>query len=530
MRRLHRISTGFVPELALAVALAVASGGCHGQATIADPLTGVHRAALEPESPAGSARLQRNLVAEARDIQSGLASLARTGGWRERGYFSAAEHDAIEGLLFRFVVMHSALWGEFDRWGGLQPAQVQGIDRPRAHVLVMHAGWSLAASSAGLVAQFQDDPVAVAKMNEAFYRSEIPRGSYDALRLAVTSRRQDALRAAWHLQEEAMGEPGSPLSELAASDPAFAGLLAELPGLHEQAIASARRVEQHQDDTRAQDALDHSRAASLGREVAESLGDAGYATRALLFKDVSRVKSPTANLIVFSSDQKGQIHAALEPGDIILTYTAGYVSSVFIPGEFKHGITYVGGASERAAAGLSDASLPAAGEVEASRFAANLTRETLPDGSAADLIEAVAEGVKFSNLDQILDTHINRLVILRPRIGDRERAEFLAGVFAYVGDPYDFRFDFADASMQVCTEVIYRALNRKGGIEFELTTRAGHPTLSADDVVNYHLSTGGNRFDFLLYAEEDPDADDHRARVLAGEVGAKRIQALMATP
>jgi len=121
-------------------------------------------------------------------------------------------------------------------------------------------------------------------------------------------------------------------------------------------------------------------------------------------------------------------------------------------------------------------------------------------------------------------------VVLRPRIDERERSEFLAGVFAYVGDPYDFRFDFADASMQVCTEVIYRALNGKGGIRFELTTRAGHPTLSADDVVNYHLETGGDHFNFLLYAEEDPDAGGHRARVLVGDAGAKRLQALMATP
>jgi hypothetical protein len=524
MKRLHWTSAGFL------LALSVVSGGCRSPAPITDPLTGVPRAAIEPESPAGSARLQRNLVAEARNIQSGLVSLARTGGWRKRGYFSAAEHDAIEGLLFRFVVMHSALWGEFDRWGGLQQAQVQEIDRPRAHTLVMHAGWSLAASSAGLVALFQEDPVAIAKLNEAFYRSEIPRGSYDALRLAVTSGRLDALRAAWRLQERAMQEPGSFLAELATSDPAFAGLLAEIPGLHDQAIASVRRVAKNQNDTGAKNALDHSRAAALKREATESLGDAGYATRALLFKDVSRIKSPRARLIVFSPDQKRQIHAALEPGDVILTYTAGYVSSVFIPGEFKHGITYVGSASDRAAAGLSDASLPAVASAESSRFASNLARQTTVDGSPADLIEAVAEGVKFSNLDQILDTHINRLVVLRPRIDARERSEFLAGVFAYVGDPYDFRFDFADASMQVCTEVIYRALNGKGGIRFELTTRAGHPTLSADDVVNYHLETAGDHFDFLLYAEEDPDAGDHRARVLAGEPGARRLQALMATP
>ena len=45
----------------------------------------------------------------------------------------------------------------------------------------------------------------------------------------------------------------------------------------------------------------------------------------------------------------------------------------------------------------------------------------MPDGSRADLIEAVAEGVKFSNLDRILETHVNRLVVLRPQMEPGER-------------------------------------------------------------------------------------------------------------
>ena len=58
-----------------------------------------------------------------------------------------------------------------------------------------------------------------------------------------------------------------------------------------------------------------------------------------------------------------------------------------------------------------------------------------------------------------MNTHINRMIVLRPRLNDEEKTEFLAGVFAWIGDPYNFRFDFADASRQVCTEVIYRALD-----------------------------------------------------------------------
>ena len=75
-------------------------------------------------------------------------------------------------------------------------------------------------------------------------------------------------------------------------------------------------------------------------------------TRAHTFKGVSRLKSPLANLIKFSDQQKTDALKLLQPGDMIFTYTAGYMSDVFIPGAFKHGITFVGGPDDRDKAGL----------------------------------------------------------------------------------------------------------------------------------------------------------------------------------
>ena len=42
---------------------------------------------------------------------------------------------------------------------------------------------------------------------------------------------------------------------------------------------------------------------------------------------------------------------------MIFTYTAGYMSDVFIPGAFKHGITFVGSLEERSEAGLTAESI-----------------------------------------------------------------------------------------------------------------------------------------------------------------------------
>jgi hypothetical protein len=141
------------------------------------------------------------------------------------------------------------------------------------------------------------------------------------------------------------------------------------------------------------------------------------------------------------------------------------------------------------------------------------------------MIEAVAEGVIFNDLEHIMDTHINRMLVLRPRLSDAERAAFLVEVYSYLGDGYDFRFDFADASKQVCTEVIYRAIDGKGSIEFPLTERGGHETLSADDIANYHLNS--EAFDFVLLVEPDPDSKTNEALVLVGPEGEDRMKALM---
>jgi hypothetical protein len=278
----------------------------------------------------------------------------------------------------------------------------------------------------------------------------------------------------------------------------------------------------------AENYFSHTRAAELARDASKEFGDIRFATRSLLFKDTSRLKKPSAHLVRFSAAQKKQVYDLLQPGDLMLTFTAGYISDVFIPGMFKHGITYVGSPTQRVAAGLKTDSLPIVAEPERKRFDLHIAQEFLPGGENADVIEAVAEGVIFNNLAKIMDTHINRLLVLRPNINNAERTEFLAGIFSYLGDEYDFYFDFADASRQVCTEVQYRALNGKGGIYFTLTERAGHATLSADDIVHYYLETQPQQFELVLFADEDPGAQLHQARVLTGAKAEHRLKKLMA--
>jgi hypothetical protein len=475
-------------------------------------------------------RTLHNVAGQLENTRSEFIALHQNGGWAKRGYFVTEENNQIERFYFRFVVGHTVLWDIINSYGGPQTRFNDDGIGIKAHANVLYAEFLLSFYTSFLVSEFMDDPVAIAKLNEPFFRSEIPQGTYDRLRRNVTSKdKAHMLAAAWMLYSKDVADPNSLLFKLGKEDPDYEIMLEQIPTLYSGAMQEIKRIQNAQAGEMAvtENYFSHTRAAELARDASREFGELRFAIRSLLFKDISRLKNPDAHLIRFSTAQKRQVYDLLQPGDIILTYTAGYISDVFIPGIFKHGITYVGSPAQRVGAGLKTASLPIVAEPERKSFDLHISQEFLPGGENADIIEAVAEGVIFNNLAKIMDTHINRLLVLRPILTEAERTEFLAGVFSYLGDEYDFYFDFADSSRQVCTEVHYRTLNGKGGINFTLTERGGHETLSADDIVHYYTDTRPLQFELVLFADEEPGALNHQARVLTGVEAEQRLKELM---
>jgi hypothetical protein len=202
------------------------------------------------------------------------------------------------------------------------------------------------------------------------------------------------------------------------------------------------------------------------------------------------------------------------------------MSNVFLPGNFKHGITYIGSSEQRRAAGLFDIPDGQFSQEEISLLVDKLEEDNASNKLDADLIEAVSEGVIFSNLDYLLDSHINRMAIIRPKLSHREQTEALWKVFRYQGAAYDFDFDFSNASKLCCTEVIYRSLNGRANIDMPLNKRAGRFTLSADDILAYYLQHP-DQFSFVLLAVEDSNAESNAA-LYDGDEGFERLQVLMA--
>lgn len=475
---------------------------------------------ISPQKIAHDLRVIRSLAPQMKSTNRQFVMFHSLGGWRERGYFNAEETDELEVLLFGFVTGHTALWDIVSSYGGAE-GLLEGVETTnRAELAVITSVLLLAIHTAELVATFADDPIAIREINQEFYRSRISFGTYDKMRENVTD--PEVLQVIGDLKVQYSNEIGrsdSACISLTADEDVCASLIAQLPVLLQEAENQLLEV-----------ARVFPSYAQSKRNTNKDYNDRHldrYKIRAVLFKNVSRLKSPTAHLIEFSQAQKREVYGLLEPGDIVLTYTAGYMSSVFIPGIFKHGIVFIGTAEQRSSLGLNVSQLPATYDYGLESLSRNLDQVKLPDGSEVDMIEAVAEGVIFNNLGYVMDTHINRMLVLRPRLSESERRQFLLQAYTYLDEGYDFRFDFSDTTYQACTELIYRALDGKGGIKFELTERVGHVTLSADDIVNYHLQRNPESFDVVLYAAKAPAAQNHEAHILAGDAGTQRVKAIM---
>jgi hypothetical protein len=209
---------------------------------------------------------------------------------------------------------------------------------------------------------------------------------------------------------------------------------------------------------------------------------------------LARIKNPAAKPLRISSEQRRELQSALEPGDVLFTYTAGFSSNAVVPGKFKHVLIYVG------------AEVPGGG----------------------DAIESRGEGVSRINLEEIIITRVNRLAVLRPLMTPAERAPYLADVRSFVGEKYDFQFDFADATKKSCSEVVYCALNNRAGLQFSLTPRAGRMTLTPDDILRYHLATSTPQRGFACVALVDDDpAHPGDARLTFGDESQARLAQLM---
>ncbi|MCF6312489.1 MAG: hypothetical protein L3J39_08555 [Verrucomicrobiales bacterium] len=490
------------------------------------PAEPAEKSAKPSRSLAQNTQLLSSQIKALQHLSSSFSALQKNLEQRPHPYFSAEQSDQAGLLLLRYQQSHDELQQI------ILDARSYPNDKSKAAILGQSASANLSWLESDIAARFHHHPITHKFLDSSFPHYEVPRDSYSTLVKNVTNPNHihSLTSAQAELPKQLKSTPS--LAQLRRTNSSYARLIEQLPSLYTRTAANIRTLlGEHTPQKLAslENQVRHSKAADAGRKLNQKIDAQLYTARGHLFKGVARIKNPAKSIVRFSPSQIKQIQNLLQPGDILLSFTEGYMSSVFLPGKFKHGITYIGTRKERQQLGLSDHYLRqhAINEQQAHHLVQQANIKRLASGEQIDVIESIAEGVRLYSLKKLLKTHINRLAVLRPRFTPEQTRKQLTDTFRYVGTPYDFRYDFSDATRNCCTELTYRTLEKNGDFNFKLTKQRAHWVLTADDIINYHLDTNPKAFDFILLAEEGPAQGKYNATILTGKQAETRTRQLM---
>lgn len=132
----------------------------------------------------------------------------------------------------------------------------------------------------------------------------------------------------------------------------------------------------------------------------------------------------------------------MKQGDFILTRTNGELTTLLIPGQYKHAAVYVG---------------------------------------AGTAVEAISPSVTTNSLIDVLMRSDSFAIMRLKDCTDEEGRAISFKAYQQIGKEYDFGLKILDESSMYCSEVIYRCVDsvRKGYVE--LRYRLGYPTFTPDD-------------------------------------------------
>lgn len=194
-------------------------------------------------------------------------------------------------------------------------------------------------------------------------------------------------------------------------------------------------------------------------------------------------------------DRVREMYSQLKPGDILLERENWFLSNIFLPGFWKHGIVYVGTIDDIKRLGLDKNPI----------VARHLPEYTTPDhlGHTKRILEAISEGVVMNSMEEATDA--DYICAFRPKLTEEQIKAAIVTAFSHLGKPYDFQFNFQTADKIVCTELVYRAF--AGSLTLNLHKNIGQWSITADDMLRKFIAerTDKNReLDFIFFLDSDP--------------------------
>lgn len=380
-----------------------------------------------------------------------------------RGYFTPDEDAETQGLFVSYWQSRRAL---IDLIESFRQDETLDEELRRAAFLTALAAALVLIDGARFLRDTVDAvPLVRRKLNHALPQFGLGDQLYDQVQKSLVS-----VRNTWHLYHAAQyfTSHEAELRAAAAHEP-LAGVMRIIDrNSHHLQVPAAQ--------------LARARIRTRARQIASKLA------RGALWRPLYGLQKLAGTLLADRYARRGhrpslppevdrQLRSLLRPGDVLVVRKEHAITNYFLPGYWPHAALFLGDATELAELGVDR-------DPRARPRWARLLEPTT-DGETRRVIESMRDGVWIRSVGSPLAS--DSVLVLRPGMAPSEIAVGLARAFEHEGKPYDFDFDFRRSDRMVCTEVVYRAYDGVGGMRFPLIQRAGRPTLSGSDLVDFAL-------------------------------------------
>ena len=150
----------------------------------------------------------------------------------ETGHYSNVESDKIENLLFRYLVLRRSVWDIINKYRDYNTYSNDPTENMKALLVGYSSALTLYKYSGILITKNMGDDQVIDKLNEAYFRSGISRGSFRKVYHSLTNLANlDELDIARELITTEMDAPGTPLN-LLRMDTTYGPLITKLESLH----------------------------------------------------------------------------------------------------------------------------------------------------------------------------------------------------------------------------------------------------------------------------------------------------------
>lgn len=351
-----------------------------------------------------------------------------------RGHLTPEEDERLWAWYARYLTARHGLQEVIHELRPQSTAAEEDESSWQAFFVAYTASAMLVRAARILVEEFATDSLVRRKLNERNPIHRIPRKQFTAVYRSLTDplnvwRLHDAVRLADHHRSR---------FDAIADDPDLAALLpwldrseAALRVPADRAVVRRLRYRWH----------------AWRRRGASGIKLARFKILEACGRVVSELHNPWHRERV-SVGTRRLLLDTLKAGDVLVTRRHDHFTNLFLPGFWPHGMLYLGERSPVA---------------------------TKP------ILEARKDGVRLRAIDDAL--RVDAFCVVRPATDAVAIRSAIDRALQHRDKLYDFDFDFFTADRLVCTELIYRAYDGSPGMRFELTERAGKPTLSAEDIL-----------------------------------------------